>query len=117
MRIAIPVSGGRLSAHFGHAETFAFIDTDGKSILATLTEEAPEHARGVLPPWLKDHGVEIVIAGGMGAGAQSLLHRLSIQVLTGAAEEEPEALVRQYLDGTLATGAGTCDHHGGGCHH
>ena len=28
MKIAIPVTGGRLSAHFGHCERFALIDVD-----------------------------------------------------------------------------------------
>ena len=34
MKIAIPVTGGRLSAHFGHCEQFSIfdVDSDGKKI-------------------------------------------------------------------------------------
>jgi predicted Fe-Mo cluster-binding NifX family protein len=84
------------------------------TVLSTMEIPAPEHQHGLLPPWLKERGVTLVIAGGMGIHARSLLRDVSIEVLTGAPEEAPELLVRRYLEGTLETAERLCDHT---CHH
>jgi predicted Fe-Mo cluster-binding NifX family protein len=112
MRIAIPVADGRLAQHFGHCEKFALVDVDPatKEITSSTEVEAPEHQPGLLPPWLKERGVNLVIAGGMGSRAYTLFQAASIEVLTGAPAESAATLVRQYLDGTLVTGANACDH-------
>ena len=112
MRIAIPIAGGRLSAHFGHCEEFALIDvdTDNKSVVATATAPAPPHQPGLLPRWLAERGANVIIAGGMGMRAQNLFAEQNIQVIVGAPSAEPKAIAEQYLAGTLATGDNICDH-------
>lgn len=112
MRIAIPVSDGRLAQHFGHCEKFAIfdIDLDAKAVASAIEIFAPPHQPGLLPSWLGERDVNLIIAGGMGSRAHSLFQQASIQVLTGAPEESPAALVRQFLDGQLVTGANACDH-------
>jgi ATP-binding protein involved in chromosome partitioning len=112
LRIAIPVAGGLLCAHFGHCETFVLVDVDPekREVLGTRTLPPPPHEPGVLPRWLKEQGADLVIAGGMGMRAQGLFAESGIRVLTGAPAETPEALARAHLDGTLVTGANTCDH-------
>jgi predicted Fe-Mo cluster-binding NifX family protein len=112
MRIAIPLTNGQLAQHFGHCEYFAFIDVDTtkKQILGSAQEAAPEHEPGLLPRWLRDRGVTVVIAGGMGPRAQTLFAQAGVEVLTGAESREPETIVRDYLNGALVTGANTCDH-------
>ncbi|MEW5803307.1 MAG: iron-sulfur cluster carrier protein MrpORP [bacterium] len=112
MRVAIPVANGKLSMHFGHCEKFALIDVDPKTraILKNETIDAPEHQPGLLPPWLAERGVQVVIAGGMGERAQSLFAQNNITVVVGAAAEAPEKLIVGYLDGTLQVGENVCDH-------
>jgi predicted Fe-Mo cluster-binding NifX family protein len=112
MRIAIPMADGRLAQHFGHCEKFALVDVDPvtKEITVSTEVEAPEHQPGLLPPWLKERGVNLIIAGGMGSRAHSLFQAASIEVLTGAPAESAAILVRQYLDGNLVTGENACDH-------
>lgn len=112
MRIAIPMSDGHLAQHFGHCEKFALVDTDPATKQITTSSEvpAPEHQPGLLPPWLKQQGVDLVIARGMGSRAHSLFQAASIEVLTGAPAESAATLVRQYLDGKLVTGGNACDH-------
>jgi predicted Fe-Mo cluster-binding NifX family protein len=112
MRIAIPLTDGRLDRHFGHCEKFALVDVDPatKEITATSEAEAPEHQPGLLPPWLKERGADLIIAGGMGSRAHSLFQAASIEVLTGAPAESADTIVRQYLDGNLITGENACDH-------
>lgn len=120
MRLAIPMADGRLAQHFGHCEKFALVDVDPatKAITASTEVLAPEHQPGLLPPWLKERGVNLIIAGGMGARAHSLFQESSIEVLTGAPAESAATLVRQYLDGKLLTGQNACDHTGhDACNH
>jgi predicted Fe-Mo cluster-binding NifX family protein len=112
MRIAIPIAAGRLAPHFGHCEKFALVDVDPVTTETTASTDvaAPEHQPGLLPPWLKERGVNLIIAGGMGSRAHSLFQTASIEVLTGAPAETAATLVRQYLDGKLVTGENACDH-------
>jgi len=112
MKIAIPLTNGLLAQHFGHCEHFAFIDVDTtkKEILASAQEVAPEHEPGLLPRWLRDRGVTVVIAGGMGPRAQTLFAQAGVEVLTGAESREPETIARDYLNGALVTGTNSCDH-------
>jgi predicted Fe-Mo cluster-binding NifX family protein len=112
MKIAIPLADGKLAMHFGHCEHFALVDVDptSKQMLKREDIEAPPHQPGLLPPWLANQGVSLIIAGGMGQRAQGLFTEHGIQVLLGAPAETPEKLVADFLAGTLQTGANVCDH-------
>jgi ATP-binding protein involved in chromosome partitioning len=112
MKYAIPVSEGKLCAHFGHCEQFALIDADekNKSILRKELVDSPGHQPGFLPPWLAKQGAQVVIAGGMGASAVSLFKQSGINVILGAATADPEKVVIDYLNGKLVTGDNVCDH-------
>ena len=56
MRIAIPVSDGKLSAHFGHCEAFALLEVDKESgtITGQTMAPSPPHQPGMLPGWLAE---------------------------------------------------------------
>ncbi len=113
MRIAIPTAdNGLLSMHFGHCSTFSFIDvdTETKHIDSKTEAEPPPHEPGVLPKWLHEHGVDLVIAGGMGMRAQQLFHQAGVKVNVGAPAKMPEDLVNEYLNGELEFGNNVCDH-------
>jgi len=112
MRIAIPMAEGHLAMHFGHCEEFALIDVDleKKQITGVETVQAPDHEPGLLPVWLQQRGANLIIAGGMGSRAQSLFAQHQIDVVVGAPSEEPDAVVRAYLDGSLQAGDNICDH-------
>ena len=64
MRYGIPVSGGMISPHFGHCEHFAMFDVDDekKEIIRKELVPSPEHQPGLLPGWLAEQGVSIVLA-------------------------------------------------------
>ena len=76
MRYAVPVSGGLMSPHFGHCEQFALfdVDVDKKEVTKKQFVPSPEHQPGLLPAWLAEQGVSMVIAGGMGPRAQEIFH-------------------------------------------
>lgn len=112
LKIAIPVVEGHLSAHFGHCEEFAIydIDVENKNILNQENAPPPAHEPGVLPAWLSEKGVNIIIAGGMGSRAQELFAEKGIQVIVGAPAEGPDYIINAYLNGALAAGENICDH-------
>ena len=110
MKIAVPTVQGRLSLHFGHCESFTFFEIENDQITNKYTEAPPPHAPGVLPTWLKNKGVNLVIAGGMGTRAQGLFQQNGIQVIVGAPAIEPERVVSDYLEGKLELGENICEH-------
>jgi len=110
LRIAVPIADGKLSAHFGHCETFALVDVVGGEIRGTEMKTGPPHEPGALPRWLHENGANIIIAGGMGQRARAIFAQNGIEVVVGAPSLPPHDLVSQYLSGTLATGENICDH-------
>jgi len=112
IKIAIPLAEGKLSMHFGHCETFALIDadTEAKKILGRKDLVPPPHEPGVIPKWLAEQGANVILAGGMGQRAQMIFEENKIHVMVGMPAETPEALVADYLAGTLKAGENVCDH-------
>jgi len=112
MRIAIPISGGKLSLHFGHCEKFSLIDVDmgQKQVIRKDEVASPPHQPGLLPRWLQEHGTDIIVAGGMGMRAQQLFAEKNIRVVIGTAKDDPDEIVSDILEGQLETGKNPCDH-------
>ena len=114
MKIAVPLQNGRFCSHFGGAEEFALygIDPFDRSIASRRSDTPPEHGRGVYPMWLRRQGATAVLAGGMGPRAVEILQRHGIEVVLGVEGDDPDVLVRGYLDGTLETTGQPCHEHG-----
>lgn len=114
MRIAIPVEEGRLCTHFGHCTQFAIVDCDtaSRTVQEVRNVTPPPHATGVFPKWLRDQGVNMVITGGMGEKARKMFEGYGILVLQGIASDDPEEVVKAYLEGSLKAGENGCDHSG-----
>lgn len=111
MKIAIPTAQGNLAMHFGHCASFTiFTIDDNNSITNTQEVEAPAHEPGLLPRWLGEKEVNIIIAGGMGQRAQQLFGDRGIEVIVGAPAEPVKAIVESYLAGKLTPGINLCDH-------
>ena len=67
LKIAVPTADGKLCMHFGHCEKFVIADVDeSKHIVGKEEAVPPAHEPGILPKWLHEKGVNVIIAGGMG---------------------------------------------------
>lgn len=112
VKVAVPLAEGRLTTHFGHCASFAILTANkaDRSIVSKEEVVPPPHEPGLLPRWLGEREVQLIIAGGMGTRAQELFNQRGIAVVTGAPCLTPEELVDQYLSGTLRTGANGCSH-------
>jgi ATP-binding protein involved in chromosome partitioning len=131
VKIAVPTHHGRFSEHFGGADAFALysVDEGSRTLGEPTMGSPPEHGRGVFPMWLRQQGTTVILAGGMGPRAAGIFAQHGIEVVTGIRGDDPDTVVRAYLDGTLVASGEVCheqnyhdcghDHgHGGrgGCH-
>jgi len=118
--IAVPLSSGKFSSHFGGAASFALyaVDESARTILDRRDLAPPEHGHGVFPMWLREQGADRILAGGMGPRAISIFAHHGIEVVLGVDGDDPDDLVRRHLAGTLqATGEPCHDHGFHGCGH
>ena len=110
MRIAMPMYNGAPAQHFGHAGEFLLFDVEDGKVTAQTPATPPSHAPGALPQWLRESGVDVVLAGGMGSRAQMLFDQAGIEVVSGVEGVDPAAVVQAYLAGALQAGENLCDH-------
>lgn len=123
-KIAIPVSYGKLSGHFGRCEHFALYEEENGVIKQKTIHPSPPHQPGLLPQWLANQGATDIITGGMGVMAQQLFAQNNINVILGAPEMDADQVVKDFVEGRILSSDNTCDseHHGhghaeGGEHH
>ena len=109
MKYAIPMSGGGVSAHFGHCEQFALIDVDeeNKQILKKEFVKSPSHEPGLLPRWLAEKGVSLIIAGGMGMRATGFFENYGIKTIVGVWGKVDE-VIDKLVQGKLEGGESLC---------
>lgn len=117
MKIAVAADNNQVAQHFGHCEGFAVFTAKGGAVTGEEFIPNPGHRPGFLPRFLHELGVNVIIAGGMGAGAVALFGEKGIEVITGATGAAKEA-VKKYLAGELQSAGSVCrEHrHGESCH-
>lgn len=101
--VAIPMAGGTLCSPFESWEQFAVLSVEDGEIQGREMLSPPFRETEILPRWLDNLGVGIIIAGTVSRRTLDLFARRRIDVLTGAPDCPPEDLVQQYLTGTLVT--------------
>jgi len=86
MKICFPVQkdegfDSSVYNHFGSAPLFMVVDTVTNS-LSTISNRDQHHAHGACNPLkaLDNHHVDVIIVGGIGAGALSRLNQMGISV-------------------------------------
>lgn len=110
MKIAVATEQGRVAQHFGHCEGFTLFETHDGRIESQCFVPSPGHQPGALPVFLKERGVEAVIAGGMGARAQALFDGQGIGVIVGASGDCAQAAAG-CLSGSLTSTQAVCHEH------
>ena len=75
MKIAVTYANGQIFQHFGHTEQFKIYEIDGDRIVASEVVDTNGSGHGALAGFLMQHGVNTLICGGIGGGAQPALRR------------------------------------------
>ena len=111
MKIAVTYENGEIFQHFGHTETFKIYDiADGKVVSAEVVDTNGS-GHGALAGFLVAHGVDTLICGGIGGGAQNALAQAGIRLFGGVRGNADEA-VNALLAGNLGYNPNVhCDHH------
>lgn len=110
LKIALPTTDKqKVDEHFGHCKFFAVYQVEDNQILETSYLEAPVHAPGVLPKFLGENKVDVIITGGMGQMAINLFKQQNIEVILGAQGSIDENL-KVYMGGDLVSTGEACKH-------
>ena len=116
MRIAVTYENGFVFQHFGHTAQFKVYEIADGKILSGKVVDTNGSGHGALAGFLKALGVDTLICGGIGGGAQAALASAGIQLYGGVSGDADEA-VNDLLDGTLTYNPNVrCNHHGHGDH-
>ncbi|MBU1669636.1 MAG: NifB/NifX family molybdenum-iron cluster-binding protein [Actinobacteria bacterium] len=113
-RIAIVISGRKVSPHFGKAEEIMLINVEDGDIRDREILIAPPHECGALPAFLKRKGVERLVTGSIGARALENLEAAGIRVYSGAKGPVEDAL-GSLLSGNLVSSEAVCEGGLGAC--
>jgi len=102
---------GQMSQHFGRCPYYLIVDVEGHEIKKTDSVNNPyynNHVPGMVPQFINEQAVNVMIAGGMGPRAIDMFSNLGMEVVTGAIGNVGNVL-RAYLRGEIS-GAEPCEH-------
>lgn len=110
MRIAVTYENGNVFQHFGRTEYFKVYETEDKKIVSSEVISSNGTGHGALAGLLAEQGVDVLICGGIGGGAQAALEEAGVELIAGAEGNTDEA-VESYLKGELVSTGSNCHHH------
>lgn len=111
MNIAVTYDNGQIFQHFGHTEQFKLYEVEDGKIVSSRVVDTNGSGHGALAGLLSEYGIEALICGGIGGGAQMALAEAGIR-LFGGCSGDADAAVWALLEGRLGYDPDVrCDHH------
>ena len=110
MKIAVTYENGEIFQHFGHTEAFKVYEVEDEKVVSSEVISSNGSGHGALAGRLAEEGVEVLICGGIGGGAQAALAQAGISLYPGMSGSA-DAAVEAFLKGELVPGEANCDHH------
>ena len=111
MRIAVTYENGEIFQHFGHTQQFKIYDVEDQKIVKEQVIDTMGSGHGALAGFLLENGVNALICGGIGGGAQNALAGAGIQRYGGVSGSADDA-ARALAEGVLAYNPNVhCSHH------
>ena len=113
-KIAVTYENGEIFQHFGHTEQFKLYDIEDGKVAKEEVIGTDGNGHGALATFLSGQGVDTLICGGIGAGAQNALADAGIRLyggVQGRADDAVQALLEDRLEYNPSV---HCDHHGHG---
>ena len=111
MKIAVTYKNGNIFQHFGHTAQFKIYDIENNKVVGEKIADSNGQGHGALAGMLAVLGVDVLICGGIGAGAQNALTEAGIKLYGGVSGGADEA-VQALLDGRLGFDPNVhCSHH------
>lgn len=111
MRIAVTYENGEVFQHFGHSSQFKIYTEDNGKIIASEVVDTNGSGHSALAGLLSALGVNALICGGIGGGAQMALAGAGISVYGGVSGNADKA-AEDFVAGKLIYNPDAkCDHH------
>ena len=111
MKIATTYDNGQIFQHFGHCALFKLYETEDGKVVSSKIIDANGSGHSMLAGMLMMNGVDALICGGIGGGAQNALARFGIKVY-GGVQGDADAAVEAFLKGELDYNPDArCSHH------
>ena len=112
MKIAVTYENGEIFQHFGHTAQFKVYDVQDSIIVKAEVIDTNGSGHGALAGLLSELGVDTLICGGIGGGAQTALAQAGIKLYGGVCGNADDAVVA-CIAGTLSYDPNAkCEHHG-----
>lgn len=116
MKIAVTYENGQIFQHFGHTAQFKLYDVENGAVVSSKVVDTNGSGHGALAGLLAQQGVDCLICGGIGGGAQMALAEAGIRLYAGCSGDADQR-VAELLNGSLQFAQeATCDHHHGEDH-
>lgn len=109
VKVAISSDGDSVSAHFGRCQKYIFASIKDRALVEKQEVLNPGHEPGFLPQFLKEQGVNVMIAGGAGPRAVEILKQNGIDCILGVSGNVNQVL-DLFIQGKLEAGESSCDH-------
>lgn len=111
MKIGVTYENGQIFQHFGHTEQFKIYDVSDGKIVSEEVVDTNGSGHGALAGFLMQRGVDTLICGGIGGGAQMALAEAGIK-LYGGVSGDADTAVNALLAGNLGYDPDVhCSHH------
>lgn len=111
MKLAVTYEDGMVFQHFGHTRQMKLYEVEDGRVVRSEVVDTTGSGHGALAGFLVSHGVDTLICGGIGGGAQVALAQAGIRLyggVGGSADEAVAALLAGSLDYNPEV---HCDHH------
>ena len=108
MKIAVTYDNGNVFQHFGKTENFKVYEVEDNKVVSSEVIGSNGTGHGALAGLLAEQGIDVLICGGIGGGAQTALAEAGIQLCSGA-QGNTDEVVEAYLKGELESAGTTCD--------
>lgn len=112
MKIAVTYDNGNIFQHFGRTESFKVYEVEDGNVISSEVIGSNGIGHGALAGLLAEQGIDVLICGGIGGGAQAALDEAGVELCSGA-EGDADQAVEAYLKGELVSTGVNCDHHHG----
>ena len=98
MKVCIPTESNfglddHLSQHFGRAQTFTVVDMETGKVKVIRNDSSHMGGSKLPPEILAEHGVDVMIVGGLGPKAITMFESFGIKVVVGGS-----GLVRDVIE-------------------
>ena len=114
MKIAVTYANEMIYQHFGHTAQFKVYEVENGQVISSQVVDTNGSGHGALAGFLLGGGVDVLICGGIGGGAQMALAQAGIKLYGGVSGFADDA-VEAYLAGELKfTPNVQCNHHSHG---